>query len=132
MMTALHSAISFPARNSRELPMRPRFLLFPMAVRFGTTASGAITKESTRAKVLAGCGQTSQAESLAREAVALAAESDFLVLRGDTLMDLAEVLRLVGRPSEAVPAVEEALRLYEQKGNTVSAARARALLSEGV
>ena len=87
---------------------------------------------AARAKVLAGCGQTSQAETLAREAVALAAESDFLVLRGDTLMDLAEVLRLVGRPSEAAPAVEEALRLYEQKGNTVSAGRARALLSKGV
>jgi hypothetical protein len=40
------------------------------------------------------------------------------------------VLALAGRPSEAVPALEEAVRLFEHKGNVVSAAKARALLAE--
>ena len=40
------------------------------------------------------------------------------------LMDLAEVLSLSGRMSEANPAIEAAIGLYERKGNLVSAARA--------
>ena len=62
--------------------------------------------------------------------MALAAESDFLVLRGDAVLVLGEVLRAAGRADEAAPALEEALTLYEQKGNTVSAARAQALLED--
>jgi DNA-binding SARP family transcriptional activator len=82
-----------------------------------------------RAKLLARQGDLEQAEALAREAVALAAETDFLVLRGDALMDLAEVLRAAGRETDAVPLVEQALEPYEQKGNVVAAERARAILS---
>jgi predicted ATPase len=82
-----------------------------------------------RAKLLARQGDLEQAEALAREAVALAAETDFLVLRGDALMDLAEVLRAAGREADAVPFVEQALELYEQKGNVVAAERARTPLS---
>jgi hypothetical protein len=48
----------------------------------------------------------------------------------DASMDLAEVLRMSGRPIEAGAAVEEALHLYERKGIVVSADRARAFLSE--
>jgi tetratricopeptide (TPR) repeat protein len=85
---------------------------------------------AARAKVLARLGQTDPAESLAAKAVALAEQSDFLVLHGDALVDLAEVLRLAGRPSDGAPPVEQALRLYEQKGSVVSVPRARALLAE--
>ena len=66
--------------------------------------------------------------TLAREAVAFAAESDFLDSHGDALVSLATVLRLAGRPQEAGTALEGALQLYEQKGNEVSAARARSQL----
>jgi hypothetical protein len=52
----------------------------------------------------------------------------FLGFHADALLVLAEVLRLAGRPAEATPAVEEALALYELKGNLVSAAKAQALL----
>jgi ATP/maltotriose-dependent transcriptional regulator MalT len=83
-----------------------------------------------RAKVLARSGDLGQAERLAREAVRLSEESDAPNWRGDALLDLAEVLRLAGRPAEAVAPVEDALALYEQKGNAVSAAKARALLEE--
>lgn len=51
-------------------------------------------------------------------------------LHGDALMDLAEVLRLAGRPSEATPLVRRALDLYTQKGHLVSADKARQLLLE--
>jgi len=62
--------------------------------------------------------------------VGLGEPTDWLNLRGDTLMDLAEVLRLAGRADEAASAVEDALRLYEQKGTVVSARKARELLEE--
>jgi hypothetical protein len=50
--------------------------------------------------------------------------------RGDARISLAEVRRLAQRPDEAIPALEEAVALYEQKGNEVSASKARALLGQ--
>jgi tetratricopeptide (TPR) repeat protein len=85
---------------------------------------------SARAKLLARGGRLEEGEALAREAVALAELTDFLVVHGDALVDLAEVLRLAGRGDEAVPALEDAIRLYDRKGNVVSSRRARALLEE--
>jgi DNA-binding SARP family transcriptional activator len=83
---------------------------------------------AVQAKLLAKRGDAPAAEALAREAVALAGETDFLVLHADALMDLAEVLRLADRGGEAASFVEEALGLYEQKGHVVGAERARTLL----
>jgi hypothetical protein len=42
-------------------------------------------------------------------------------------MDFVEVLRTAGRNEESVPVVQQALQLYEQKGNIVAAERARNL-----
>jgi tetratricopeptide (TPR) repeat protein len=83
---------------------------------------------AVRAKLLARQGESERAEALAREAVALAAETDFLVLRADALMDLAEVLLAAARETDSVQFVEQALELYEQKGNVVAAEGARAIL----
>ncbi len=83
-----------------------------------------------RAKTLAREGSIKAAEELAQQAVELARSTDFVNHLGNRLLDLAEVLRLTGRPNEAVAAVQEALRLYKQKGNIVSADKARALLQE--
>jgi ATP/maltotriose-dependent transcriptional regulator MalT len=83
----------------------------------------------TRSQVLAHRGELESAERLAREAVAFAAESDFLDSHGDALLELAEVMRLTGRPTEAIRVVREAERLYTLKGNVVSAARAHARLA---
>jgi class 3 adenylate cyclase/tetratricopeptide (TPR) repeat protein len=82
----------------------------------------------TRAKVVARRGEAEHAEQLAREAVGLAAETDALTVHGDALMNLAEVLRLVGKEDDAVSVAEEARRLYESKGNIVLSARAGAWL----
>jgi hypothetical protein len=78
--------------------------------------------------VQAGRGKLGLAEQLAGEAVARAAETDFLNLRGESLLDLAEVLRVAGRIAEAAAATAEALALFEAKGCTVLADRAGALL----
>ena len=91
--------------------------------------SAGVQWRAVQAKLFARRGDTAEAEALAREAVTLAAETDFLVLRADALMDLAEVLRLGRREGESVPVVRQALELYEQKGNVVGAERARALLA---
>ena len=85
-----------------------------------------------RARCLARRGEPAEAEACAREAVALAGRSDFLGFHADSLMDLAEVLRLSGRVEEATAATEKAVRLYERKGNVASARTARALLESRV
>jgi len=83
-----------------------------------------------RARLLARRGELDEAERFAREAVTLMAETDELDRQGDTLLGLADVLRLAGREDEAAAAVEEALVLYERKENLVSADRARELLGQ--
>ena len=83
---------------------------------------------ATMARVLARRGAAEEADRLAREAVVGAERTDLLNLRGDALLDLAEVLRLAGRQAEAAEAGREALRHYQDKGNHASAAQARAVL----
>jgi class 3 adenylate cyclase/tetratricopeptide (TPR) repeat protein len=85
-----------------------------------------------RAKTLARRGRVEDAEDLARDAVALAEPTDALDMRADGLVDLAEVLRLIGRTDETTGVLEGAVRLYEQKGDVVSAARARSVLANPV
>ncbi|HEX8099064.1 MAG TPA: tetratricopeptide repeat protein, partial [Actinomycetota bacterium] len=78
-----------------------------------------------RAKVYARWGRHAEAEALARTAYELITTTDSPVLQGNTLLDLGEVLRMAGKRTVAVPLVEEAIRLFEQKGDVVTAARAR-------
>ena len=84
----------------------------------------------TRAKVLARRGEIESAVALVDEAVALAADTDYLNLQADARTDLAEVLTLAGRIGDAASRSREALELYERKGNIVSAARVRASLAD--
>ena len=83
-----------------------------------------------RGKVGGRRGEFEPAESLVGEALSLIRRSDDLNSQGDTLMDLAEVLRLAGKPERAALAVEEARELFERKGNVVSAQRAQQLLQD--
>jgi tetratricopeptide (TPR) repeat protein len=83
-----------------------------------------------RAKILATRGYAEEAEKLAREAVEVIRPSDDPNSKGDALIDLSEVLRLAGRPADAAEAARDALALFEAKGNTVSAAIARATVQE--
>jgi predicted ATPase len=81
-----------------------------------------------RARVLARHAQFEEAEALAREAVALAQVTDFVNHRADALLDLARVLKASLSIDEAVTSASEALRLYELKGNHVSASATRSWL----
>jgi class 3 adenylate cyclase/tetratricopeptide (TPR) repeat protein len=86
-----------------------------------------VRSRMVRARLLAGGGQLDEAERLAREAVARAGETDMLNLQGEALLNLAEVLALAGK--EARPELEEAIALYERKGNLVMAERVRSQLA---
>ena len=73
-----------------------------------------------RAQIQAHTGETAEAERLAREAVALAAPTDFLDLQATALLALARVLREAGSP-EAATVGAQAQAVYERKGNVVGA-----------
>jgi tetratricopeptide (TPR) repeat protein len=96
----------------------------------GGDLSAQIAWRRVRARVLARQGLHDEARALAVEAVSIAGETDWLNMRGDALLDLGEVLVTAGRPREADMSLREAVRVYECKGNVVSAARARALLAD--
>src|SRR5205807_443605 len=83
-----------------------------------------------RARLLAQKGDYDAAELLARQAVAVADQTDWLNTHGDALIDLAEVYALAGQPHLAAEAAERALWLYERKGNLVSAENARTELNK--
>jgi class 3 adenylate cyclase/tetratricopeptide (TPR) repeat protein len=80
-----------------------------------------------RARVEAPAGETAEAERLAREAVELAAPTDFLDLQATALLALARVLRDAGSP-EAGEVAARAQAVYELKGNVVGAGWAAQLV----
>jgi tetratricopeptide (TPR) repeat protein len=84
---------------------------------------------SVLAMVIARKGQHEEAIRLALEAVELRRRSDAIVQLADALTDFSEVLRFAGREDEVAAVRNEALRLYEAKGDVVSAGRLRSLLS---
>jgi tetratricopeptide (TPR) repeat protein len=86
-----------------------------------------VRSRMVRARILAGADQLDEAEGLAREAVARAAETDMLNLRGEALLNLAEVLALAGKNGR--PELVQGLALYERKGNLVMAERTRSQLA---
>ncbi len=83
-----------------------------------------------RAKLLARAARLEEAERIGREAVAIAAATDYLEARAQAQADLGEVLRLAGRGDESAASLAEAIELYERKGNRVAAEQLRAALTE--
>ena len=90
----------------------------------------AMLRRGTKAKILARRGQAETAESVAREAVSLAQQTDFINDHADVLMDFVEVLAIAGRGRHALSMAQRALSLYEQKGNLISGGKARRMLEE--
>jgi class 3 adenylate cyclase/tetratricopeptide (TPR) repeat protein len=74
-----------------------------------------------RARLLARSGNIEKAERLAREATALVARTDLLNDHAEAIADLADVLLLAGRTNEAATALQEAVELFEKKGNIAAA-----------
>ncbi|HZU13316.1 MAG TPA: adenylate/guanylate cyclase domain-containing protein [Chloroflexota bacterium] len=81
------------------------------------------------ALVLGHRGEFDAAERLAREAVAIAEQTDAVVWQGDALWDLAEVLVQAGRSAEAIATFEDAMDRYARKQNLVMVARVRERLA---
>jgi class 3 adenylate cyclase/tetratricopeptide (TPR) repeat protein len=79
-----------------------------------------------RARILAERGDAGEAERLAREAVDLAATTDWLVGQADAARTLAGTLFAQNRLAEADRAFEDALDLYERKEATAMVEAARA------
>jgi tetratricopeptide (TPR) repeat protein len=80
------------------------------------------------ARLLAKGGRLSEARERAEEAVKLAETTDGLNQIAATWLALGDVLRMAGHFPDAEQAVQEALELYERKGNTVAADAARELI----
>jgi len=85
---------------------------------------------SMRAKLLARGGFFERALVAAEEALALVSATDALNQHARVLLDRAEILQLAERHAEAAAAAEAALELFEEKENTVSARKVRALLND--
>jgi DNA-binding SARP family transcriptional activator/tetratricopeptide (TPR) repeat protein len=92
--------------------------------------SAQFTWRRVRAKLNARAGALDEAQTLALEAAGIAARTDDLDGHGAVLLDVAEVWRLSERAGDAARSVEQALVLFERKQNRLSAATARARLSE--
>ena len=83
---------------------------------------------AVRAKILIARGELVEAERLAREAVANVSLTDYLVLHGDALLALAEVLGAKGSAAEQAAVLQAALELFERKENIVQAEQTREAL----
>ena len=85
-----------------------------------------------RAELLAARGETMEAARLAREAVDIVAATDQINEHANALVDLADILRVHGDEAGSVAALNQALELYEEKGNLLGADRVRATLASGL
>ena len=73
------------------------------------------------AKILARKGNGDEAMNVMRQAMELLEQTDAIVAQADMLIDLAEVLKMGGRPKDANAVMEDALALLDAKGNAVAA-----------
>jgi class 3 adenylate cyclase/tetratricopeptide (TPR) repeat protein len=80
---------------------------------------------AVRARLAAQRGAHDSADELSKSALEYANRMDMPSVHGDALVARAYVLRARGRQDEATQALEQALELYEQKGDLASAARVR-------
>jgi class 3 adenylate cyclase/tetratricopeptide (TPR) repeat protein len=85
---------------------------------------------SVQAVVLSARGDHAAAEAMARHAVALAGETDYLELRAMSTRALAETLAASGQVEAATPWLDETIRLYERKESVFGVERTAARLRE--
>ena len=85
---------------------------------------------AVRAPIVARRGDLAQAEHLARAAVDLAKSTEAPGIQADAMAELAVVLDHARRHDDARTVRQEALALYEGKGNVVAAAGCRALIDK--
>jgi tetratricopeptide (TPR) repeat protein len=105
------------------------FVVLAEALSDSDDAQSQVLWRSARARLWAG-SNPERAVELARGAVDLAETTADLLMRGDAWSDLGEVALVVTGVDDAVGALEQALSLYELKGDTTSADRARRRIAE--
>src|SRR5207245_9363761 len=98
------------------MPRRATLCPYPTLFRSSDDLVSQVVWRGTRARVAAQRGELAEAERLAHEAADLAARTDFLVVHGDALVDLAEVLSVANRPDR------KSTRLNSSHGSSSSAA----------
>jgi class 3 adenylate cyclase/ketosteroid isomerase-like protein len=91
----------------------------------GDDLKAGIAWRGVRAEALARRGEHAAAIELARAAVEIAAATDALLDHADARMALATVLRAAGRAAEADAEELRAIEIWEAKGATLLAGRAR-------
>jgi tetratricopeptide (TPR) repeat protein len=96
--------------------------LADVAETWATEPTALVGCRTARARALVRLGDVRRADTLGREAVSLAEQTDSTDLRANALLHLAEVLRLSGRPNEAQPFERRAFRLLDRKGASAQAA----------
>jgi tetratricopeptide (TPR) repeat protein len=85
---------------------------------------------SVEARVLSRRGDHEGAEALAREAVAIFGQTDYLDQHGGALVHQAIVLHESGKGEEAVATARDAIALYERKGATFMVEKTQRLIDE--
>ncbi|MBI3781909.1 MAG: nuclear transport factor 2 family protein [Deltaproteobacteria bacterium] len=91
----------------------------------GDDLQAAIAWRGVRAEALAKSGEHAAAVDLAKAAVAIASATDALLDHADARVALATALRAAGRGTEADAEERRAIELWEVKGATLLAERAR-------
>jgi tetratricopeptide (TPR) repeat protein len=94
--------------------------------------SAQIGWRTVRARLLARGGERAEAKRISAEAVKLAARTDWLCDHAEALLSRGEVDRIAGDADRAAVSIREAIALYERKGSTIGAERARSALALAV
>ena len=115
--TAAKLARAIAAQGQSRYDEATRLIAISREAAAGEDLSAQAVGQGLSARILADRGHHREAEELARSAAALAAQTDLLSERADTLLDLAHVLAAAGRIPEAHAAATQALDLYQRKGN---------------
>jgi tetratricopeptide (TPR) repeat protein len=96
----------------------------------GEDPSAQILCQGLSARIRADRGCHAEAAELASSAVALAAQTDLVNQHADALLDLAYVLAMSSRFTEAQAAATQALELYQRKGNFPGARESLSYLAQ--
>jgi class 3 adenylate cyclase len=85
---------------------------------------------AVQARVLSRRGDHAAAEALAKKAVRIMEQTDYLYPRGDVVVHLANVLHESGKADEAIAAAREGLALYQRKEATFMVEKTQRLIDD--